>query len=578
MKRTAKSTQIARKVLRVRHRAHGDAGLDLADGPKLKRRVQQTLRQCERGGQPFAVLALEVDTAAGADPIRPPAAERTSAIDACIRRILRKGDFLAQPAQHEYVALLPGLEGTLAGGQLAARVLDVAAEGLRSETSRPVLLSAGITFYPQAEPVAAEQLLQQARKAAQRAGQSGKNRFCIFDPVLDGLGQSRHDCVQRIARALAGHEFAMFYQPKVNMSSGTVIGAEALIRWQHPERGLLLPAQFLPLIEDDPLALALGEWTMDEVLRQMEQWLAKNLELTISVNVGARVLQQHNFADRIRALLAKHRNVKPSNLELEIKGTSALDDLPRLTKVLEECRRLGVSVAIDDFGAGHASLSDIKQLPANILKIDPSFVHDIVNDSTNANILEGVLSAAASFDRQSVAMGVENADQGALLLRLGCELAQGYGIAPPMQARELPRWIVKWRPDPRWADAFSMEIAEDMFNRTAGEHNSWIDAIEGFVKGDSAIEPQLGIRDCRFGVWLEEECRTKRGTLPILDAVAILHLRLHAKSKEVLGHHARGNLKASMAGLGELKSLQDRLLRRLRKGKKSVPKLRCVAA
>ncbi|MGA3134168.1 MAG: EAL domain-containing protein [Terracidiphilus sp.] len=572
MKRASNSAQAVRKASRVKPAARAD----LADGAKLKRRLQQTLRQCRRSGQPFAVLSLELN---GSEQIEPAWDARSRAIAGCIGRVLRKGDFLARPGLREYVALLPGLQGAQAGEQLAARVLEAVTGGPHcGEAAVPLTVSIGITFYPQAEVADGKQLLHQARKAVQRAKQAGKNRFCIFDPVLDGLGPSRRDCVERIAKALAANEFAMYYQPKVNMSTGTVIGAEALIRWQHPERGLLLPAQFLPLIEDDALALTLGEWTIDEVLTQMERWLSKKLELAVSVNIGAPVLQQYDFADRVRALLSKHRKIKPSSLELEIKGMSALNDLPRLSKVLEECRRMGVSVAIDDFGAGHASLSDIKQLPANILKIDASFVRDIVSDSKDMSILEGVLSAAASFKGQSVAMGVENVDQGMLLLRLGCELAQGYGIAPPMRARELPGWISLWRPDPRWADAFSIAIAENLFSTIATEHRSWIEAVEAFVKAKSTTEPQQSIHDCRLGVWLEEECRMERSAQPILDAVAILHLRLHAMSKVVLDQHAQGNIKASKAALDELKSLEDRLLRRLRKANAGSQKIRRAAA
>jgi len=567
MKKKSDSAQIRKKASRIKQAARPNGRGELADGPRLKRRLQQNLRQGRRTGQAFAVLSLEVEGSSGADQMEA-AGCNPAAVGVCISRVLRKGDFLARPNPCEYVALLPGLQEAQAGAQTIARVLEALAGNIEGgEAAMPVAVSAGMTFYPQAEAADADQLLQQARKARQRAKQVGRNRYCIFDPVLDGLGRCRRECVERIAKAHAAHEFAMYYQPKVNMSTGTVIGAEALIRWQHPERGLLPPAQFLPLIEDDPLAVTLGEWTIDEVLTQMEQWLSKGLELAISVNIGPRVLQQYGFADRVRALLAKHRKIKPSNLELEIKGSTALDDMLRLSKVLEDCRRLGVSVAIDDFGAGHASLNDIKRLPANILKIDASFVCDILDSAKDRSILEGVLNAAASFDRQSVAMGVENADQGAVLLRLGCELAQGYGIAPPMRARELPRWISVWRPDPRWADAFSIQIAEDLFDDTAVEHHSWIEAIEAFVKGRSRTEPQLGIRDCRFGKWLEEEGRMGRGAQPILDAVVILHLRLHAMSREVLNQHARGNIQGSLAGLGELTSLQDRLMHRLRKAK-----------
>ena len=174
------------------------------------------------------------------------------------------------------------------------------------------------------------------------------------------------------------------------MRTGKVIGAEALLRWQHPERGLLPPGMFLPVIEDDPLIIEIGEWVIESALTQMESGRRMGFDLPVSVNVSALELQQPDFADRLRARLAAHPLVKPSSLELEVLETSALQDVMQSSQVLAACREIGVSIALDDFGTGYSSLTYLKRLPANVLKIDQSFVRDMLDEPENLTILEGV--------------------------------------------------------------------------------------------------------------------------------------------------------------------------------------------
>jgi len=241
-------------------------------------------------------------------------------------------------------------------------------------------------------------------------------------------------------------EFVLYYQPKVNMRSGKVIGVEALIRWLHPEKGLLAPAQFLPVIEDHPLAVDVGEWVMDAALTQMQRWRGVGLNLPVSVNIGARQLQQGNFVQRLQAILAQHPDVPPTSLELEVLETSALADVGLVSQVIEDCAQIGVRFALDDFGTGYSSLTYLKRLRVALLKIDQSFVRDMLVDPDDLAILEGVIGLAAAFKRKVIAEGVETVEHGTALLRLGCELAQGYGIARPMPPEEIPAWVVTWTP------------------------------------------------------------------------------------------------------------------------------------
>ena len=250
----------------------------------------------------------------------------------------------------------------------------------------------------------------------------------------------------------------LFYQPKVNLRSGQVVGMEALIRWQHPDKGLLNPGQFLPVIEDHALSVVLGDWVIETAIRQVAAWLDQGLTLEVSVNVGARQLQQDDFVDKLRECLARHPSVSPRFLTMEVLETSALEDLGRTSKVIEACAQIGVDFALDDFGTGYSSLTYLKHLPVTLIKIDQSFVSGLLNDTEDLAILEGVVGLAHAFKRQVIAEGMETPAHGRRLLALGCELAQGYGIARPMPASEVPRWLDQWQPDASWSPSQMMAL------------------------------------------------------------------------------------------------------------------------
>ncbi len=312
-----------------------------------------------------------------------------------------------------------------------------------------ITTSIGLTIFP-FDDADADTLMRHADQAMYVAKQSGRNRFHLFDAEQDRQVQARRSNRNRIEAALAHDEFVLFYQPKVDMRQGRVIGAEALIRWQHPEEGLLPPSRFLPEVEDTDFAIPLGEWVIETALRQLEAWHAAGMPLEVSVNISPRHLQSPDFTVRLAALLEKHPGVRPDSLELEVVESAALEDVLRIAEVITACHALGVSFALDDFGTGYSSLSYFKRLHVDTLKIDQSFVRDLLTDDEDHAIVEGVISLTRTFKRQVVAEGVETAEIGAALLALGCSIAQGYGIARPMPAADMPAWIDRWQPYPQW--------------------------------------------------------------------------------------------------------------------------------
>jgi EAL domain-containing protein (putative c-di-GMP-specific phosphodiesterase class I)/GGDEF domain-containing protein len=353
------------------------------------------------------------------------------------------------------------LDDSQAAVPLLDRLLTAAGESVQlGDVALQISASLGVTFYPQVEVMEADQLLRQADQAMYLAKLAGKNRFHFFDAEKDRSTRGHFESLERIRHALAAQELVLYYQPKVNMRNGVVIGVEALIRWQHPERGLLAPALFLPVIEAHALAVTVGEWVIDSALSQIEQWQNDGLVLpesfNVSVNVGARQLQQGNFVAFLQTLLAAHPQIRPAQLEVEILETSALSDLAGLSRLIDDCHRLGVLFALDDFGTGYSSLSYLKHLRVSVLKMDQSFVRDMLDDPDDPDdlaILRGVIGLADAFNRRVIAEGVETEAHGRSLLKMGCELGQGYAIARPMPAQAFPQWLWHWQQNPLWGVA-----------------------------------------------------------------------------------------------------------------------------
>jgi len=437
----------------LEHIAHFDALTNLPNRVLLADRLQQAMAQAQRRHQQLAVAFLDLD---GFKAINDHHGHETGdqvliTLANHMKEVLREGDTLARLGGDEFVAVLIDLEDTSASLTLLDRLLAAAALPVQvGDLCLQGSASLGVTFFPQAQDIDADQLLRQADQAMYQAKVAGKNRYHVFDAVQDSSVRGHHESLERIRLALAQGEFVLHYQPKVNMHSGKLIGAEALIRWQHPEQGLLAPAAFLPVIEDHPLAVALGEWVIDTTLTQMEVWHAIGLDLPVSVNIGARQLQQSDFVERLQDILANHPQVHPGCIELEVLETSALADMAQVSQVIEDCAEIGVKFALDDFGTGYSSLTYLKRLRVAMLKIDQSFVRDMLDDPDDMAILQGVIGLAAAFKLAVIAEGVETVAHGSALLQLGCELAQGYGISRPMPAEQLPAWAATWRPDAAW--------------------------------------------------------------------------------------------------------------------------------
>lgn len=428
--------------------AHFDPLTNLPNRTLLADRLQQAMAQANRQGTSIAVLFIDLDgfkaindthSHAIGDQLLVQVAQR-------MKHVMRDEDTLARLGGDEFVGVLQNLETPDASIPVLERLLQAAAENIQlEELELSVSASIGVVFYPQLQEILdADQLQRQADQAMYQAKQAGKNRYYLFDVEQDRAVRDQHESLVRIHEALQNNEFRLHYQPKVNMRTGEVIGCEALIRWQHPERGLLAPAAFLPVIENNSLAIEVGHWVLCTALDQVVSWKRADIHLQVSVNIDAIHLQHNSFVQRLANELERRPEIQPGDLELEILETTALDDVIQVSEIIIACQRLGVGFALDDFGTGYSSLTYLKRLPAELLKIDRSFVRDMLDDPDDLAILDGVIRLAQAFRRSVIAEGVETEAHCKALLELGCELGQGYAIARPMAESDLPQWLGQW--------------------------------------------------------------------------------------------------------------------------------------
>ncbi|MEX3772340.1 putative bifunctional diguanylate cyclase/phosphodiesterase [Pseudomonas sp. MYb118] len=367
-----------------------------------------------------------------------------------LRDIVRGEDVVARLAGDEFVLVLryvrdlPELRAAL-NRVLGALSTPYSVQG----NTLNVFASIGVTLFPH-DDEDAETLLRHADQAMYVAKQSGRNRFHLFDVVRDREVRATHQTVERVRQALVAGELRLYYQPKVHMRSGAVVGFEALLRWQHPQDGLVPAREFLPLVEETDLIIDIGEWVIDQVLVQLERWQAAGTCWPISVNIGARHFQRADFVDRLGALLARHAGVAPQLLDLEIVESVAVENIQHVSACLQACQALGVQFSLGDFGTGHSSLSYLKRLRTQTIKIDRSFIRDILHDHDDLALTTAVIGLARAFGRQVIAEGLESIEHGELLLQLGCDIAQGYFIARPMPADAVPGWVERYVAPLQW--------------------------------------------------------------------------------------------------------------------------------
>jgi diguanylate cyclase (GGDEF)-like protein/PAS domain S-box-containing protein len=552
----------------LEHIAHYDGLTGLPNRALLADRLRQAMSHCQRQRNLLAVVFVDLDGFKQVNDVHghDVGDKLLIALSKRMKMALRDGDTLARIGGDEFVAVLTGLEQPRDCEIVLSRMLLAAADAVViGDAVLHLSASIGVTLFPH-DASDADKLLRHADHAMYQAKQSGKNRYHYFD-VKDDLEVKTHrESLDEISKGLDLDQFVLHYQPKVNMRTGAVVGLEALIRWQHPERGLLLPNEFLPTIKEHPLSIKLGDWVIGAAVCEMAAWGEADLATSVSVNIDAIHLQQPGFVTRLSDILAQYPKVKPKQLDLEILETSALNDMEKVIGIMNECASLGVGFSLDDFGTGYSSLTYLKRLPAELMKIDKSFVIGMVQESDDFVIVEGVVSLSKAFGRSVLAEGVETVAHGELLLALGCHLGQGFGIARAMPASEVCAWIADWRPDPSWTiwnTPAHEEDARDLVLATI-KHRHWIRDVENYVTGKTEQTPPLDVASCQFGVWLENWGHARYAHHPAYKAMVSSHLCVHQTAEQLVTLVDQGLHQHAVAGLLELNALRNNLITDIR--------------
>ncbi len=426
--------------------AHYDALTGIPNRVLLADRMKQAIAQTMREQDMMAICYLDLDGFKNINDTMGHEAGDEVLIEVarCIEKTIRGGDTVARLGGDEFAILLLGLGQAEECVATLERLLAAIAQPLTIK-NKPCSISAsiGVSIYP-LDDENPDTLLRHADQAMYIAKQSGKNRFHIYDPALDRRARDQNEFLKSIRLALEHNQFVLYYQPKINLRTKELVGAEALIRWRHSERGLLSPAEFLRHIENTDLDIEIGEWVTATALAQMNNWRNTGLDIEVSINISGYHLESTRFVEKLQRQLAQYPDIPSGKLQIEVLETVALNDIAIVREIIESCRKLGVGFALDDFGTGYSSLSYLSSLPVDVLKIDQSFVRDMLEDKGDMAIVQGIVALAHAFDLQTVAEGIETEDHYRALLDMGCEVGQGYGIARPMAADELINWQVNF--------------------------------------------------------------------------------------------------------------------------------------
>ena len=432
-------TDVLAAEARAQHLTHFDALTGLANRNRFREQACEALRSAERHRRRVAVLCLGLDNFQSinenlsykvGDSVLEILAHR-------LRGHLRAGDLVGRLGGAQFGFVLNEQETPWDVSRAARRLIELAARPMVVDGHNVFLgASAGIAEYPE-DGGDWDQLLYRAESALHEAKQAGGNCFRFFEPSANELVRARQQAELALRRAVQEEQFVVHYQPKVSCHTGAVIGVEALVRWAHPQRGLLAPSEFIGLMEETGLVVALGNWVLRHTCRQAAQWRAEGLEpVTVAVNLSARQLHDGGLVEQVRDALADS-GLPPGALELELTESMLMEDVEATIDTLRAIRALGVRLSVDDFGTGYSSLAYLKRFPLDAVKVDRSFVQDITADPDDVSITRAVITMAHALRLKVVAEGVETEGQLALLVANRCDEIQGYYFSRPLPADEL---------------------------------------------------------------------------------------------------------------------------------------------
>ncbi len=420
------------------HLAHHDALTGLPNRTFLQDRLRREIARARRGDRIFALLMLDIDRFKTVnDALGHHAGDALlCAVGERLGTHIRKKDVLARLGGDEFALLLAGIRNPQDALDRAEQILGALKQPFTIAGEDIVVgASIGVVLHPN-DGDDAEDILKKVDIAMYRAKAEGRNLYRAFDPAMMSSARGEITLEAELRRALANQEFELFYQPQIDLRTNRIVGAEALIRWRHPTRGLVRPLDFLPFAEETGLIIPINEWVIAQACSEARSWCAHGLPpLRVAVNLSPVQFRNRNMVALVDDILAR-TGLDPKRLELELTETILMHDADAVTIELRELRKRGVSVSIDDFGTGYSSLAYVKKFPVDRIKIDQSFVRNLTSDPNDAAIVRAIVNLGHSLGIDVIAEGVDSADQVEMLRAEGCEEAQGFLFAKPLPVEE----------------------------------------------------------------------------------------------------------------------------------------------
>lgn len=425
-------------------------------------------------------------------------------------------------------------------------------------------LAMGLSLFSSDGKTAGE-LVRKAGRALQLSRETGEPPLHFYTPSMEESLKIRKEVRSEFSQALKNSELVLHYQPIVNLRTHVLTGVEALVRWNHPDRGLLLPGAFLPQIMGTELIVSMGDWVLQEAISRLSGWLGQGITLSMSVNVDLLQLRKPDFVYRLSNLLKQYSWLPPRLLELEILETSTAEDFPNLPDILSEIHDMGVRLAIDDFGTGYSSLAYLKHLPVDTLKIDRGFVIGMRSNRENLAIIESIVSLSRIFGRVVVAEGMEEMEYAPLLIKLGCDHAQGFAIGRPLPAEEFLVWRREWLASDSSEKLLPLPPVNILsILSTQVEHFAWIQHILSLVHKASSTELSPTEEEAFFSPpaqdWYMNEGRAHYGSIPAFQELNSLHRESRELAQEMLRYIHERNIEGMRYDSRRLLLSKDTLL------------------
>lgn len=483
-----------------------------------------------------------------------------------IEALIRPEDTVARLGGDEFVIVLNDVQNSKDVGKVLLRILRKVAQAYyyKDGIIESISASIGVTLYPE-DNVDDDTLLRHADQAMYKAKENGKNQFFFFDTKEHQKVKANFKALKKIERAIHNGEFELYFQPKLSAHSLSIDSAEVLTRWNHPILETLSPNEFLPLIENDDLVYTFDQWVIRESFLTIMRLHQQGIKLSLAINISPKQFKQKNFVTQVKKIANEigmdYHYFK--FIEFEIVESSALESFNHTNSTIQELKAIGIGFALDDFGTGYSSLTHLRELHINTIKIDRSFIFEMLHNTQDMAIVNAIISLSKVFQIEVVAEGVEDIEQMLMLFELGCDYIQGYRVAKPMSYNHLLEFLEAFTPDPRWKIPLKNLPRRADFELLLAQsnHKYWIELVIDSLKNNKLENlPQRSPESCRLGRWIKHRGKEYFATLPSFYELIHVHKKIHQEINSIIDSLEKNNYNVSQSSINQIMRQRDELM------------------